>query len=91
VFLDLSGIGLRGAKGDVIYRRAQEENWIIITGGLGFANSLRYPFRKSSRYSDSKISEAFGPYYFYGIATPYYRIAPRLEQIMSFKGIDSPG
>ncbi len=41
--LDVRDIGLRGARDDVIYRRAQEENCIIITGDLGFANSLRYP------------------------------------------------
>jgi predicted nuclease of predicted toxin-antitoxin system len=41
--LDVRDIGLRGAQDDVIYRRAQEENCIIITGDLGFANSLRYP------------------------------------------------
>jgi predicted nuclease of predicted toxin-antitoxin system len=43
--LDVRDIGLRGAQDDVIYRRAQEENCIIITGDLGFANSLRYPLR----------------------------------------------
>ncbi len=41
--LDVRDIGLRGAKDDVIYNRAQEENCIIITGDLGFANNLRYP------------------------------------------------
>jgi predicted nuclease of predicted toxin-antitoxin system len=40
---DVRDIGLRGAKDDVIYHHAQEENCIIITGDLGFANSLRYP------------------------------------------------
>jgi len=40
---DVREIGLRGAKDDVIYRRAQKENCIIITGDLGFASSLRYP------------------------------------------------
>ena len=33
--LDVRDIGLRGAKDDVIYHRAQEENCIIITGDLG--------------------------------------------------------
>ncbi len=41
--VDVRDIGLRGAKDDVIFLRAKEENYIIITGDLGFANSLRYP------------------------------------------------
>ena len=40
---DVRDIGLKGAKDDVIYHRAQEENCIIITGDLGFANTLHYP------------------------------------------------
>jgi len=41
--LDVRDIGLRGAKDDAIYQRAQQENCILITGDLGFGNSLRYP------------------------------------------------
>ena len=40
---DVRDIGLRGAEDDVIYDRAKKENYIIISGDLGFANSLRYP------------------------------------------------
>jgi predicted nuclease of predicted toxin-antitoxin system len=40
--LDVRDIGLRGAKDDAVYERAQKEECVIITGDLGFANSLRY-------------------------------------------------
>jgi len=41
--LDVRDVGLRGSKDDAIYQRAQEENCILMTGDLGFGNSLRYP------------------------------------------------
>ncbi len=40
---DVRDIGLQGAKDDVIYNRAKEKDYIIISGDLGFANGLRYP------------------------------------------------
>jgi len=41
--LDIRDIGLRGAGDDVIYRRAQNEDSVLITEDLGFSNTLRYP------------------------------------------------
>jgi predicted nuclease of predicted toxin-antitoxin system len=40
--LDVRDIGLRGAEDDAIYRRAQDEDLVLITADLGFSNSLRY-------------------------------------------------
>jgi predicted nuclease of predicted toxin-antitoxin system len=40
---DVRDTGLRGKKDDAIYQRAQKEGLVIISGDLGFANSLRYP------------------------------------------------
>lgn len=36
-------VGLRGAPDEIIFARAQEEGWIIITRDLGFGNLLNYP------------------------------------------------
>jgi predicted nuclease of predicted toxin-antitoxin system len=41
--LDVRDTELRGGKDDAIYQRAQKEDWFIISGDLGFPNSLRYP------------------------------------------------
>ena len=41
--LDVRDLGLRGSPDTIIYRKAQEENCIILTGDLGFSNSLRFP------------------------------------------------
>jgi len=36
-------IGLRGARDEALFARAQKEGWIIITRDLGFGNLLEYP------------------------------------------------
>ncbi len=36
-------IGLRGARDEFLFARAQEESWIIVTRDLGFGNLLEYP------------------------------------------------
>ena len=41
--LDVRDIGLRGSPDATIYKRTQEENCVILTGDLGFSNSLRFP------------------------------------------------
>lgn len=41
--LDVRDIGLRGPNDDVVYGRAQEENCILLTGDLGFSNTLKFP------------------------------------------------
>jgi predicted nuclease of predicted toxin-antitoxin system len=42
-YLDVRDTELRGEKDDAVYQRAQKEDWVIISGDLGFGNSLRYP------------------------------------------------
>jgi predicted nuclease of predicted toxin-antitoxin system len=39
---DVRDIGLKGAGDDVIYDWAQKEDCIILTGDLGFSNTLRF-------------------------------------------------
>jgi predicted nuclease of predicted toxin-antitoxin system len=41
--LDVRDTELRGKKDDAVYQRAQKQERVIISGDLGFANSLRYP------------------------------------------------
>jgi predicted nuclease of predicted toxin-antitoxin system len=41
--VDARDIGLRGVDDDVLYEWAQKENRIILTGDLGFSNTLRFP------------------------------------------------
>jgi len=41
--LDIRDHGLRGAKDEDIYRFAQEQNAILLTGDRGFGNLLRFP------------------------------------------------
>ncbi|MBM4346649.1 MAG: hypothetical protein FJ107_00800 [Deltaproteobacteria bacterium] len=41
--LDARDCGLRGSSDDEIFRFAQEEKAIILTGDLGFGNHLRFP------------------------------------------------
>jgi predicted nuclease of predicted toxin-antitoxin system len=41
--LDVRDLGLRGATDGLVYERAQEEGWILLTQDLGFASSLRFP------------------------------------------------
>lgn len=36
-------INLRGAPDEIIFARAQEEGWIIVSRDLGFGNLLDYP------------------------------------------------
>jgi len=40
--LDVRDIGLRGVPDALIFRKAQEEDCIILTADLGFSNSLRF-------------------------------------------------
>ena len=41
--LDVRDCGLRGAKDVDIFKFAQKENAIVVTGDLGFGNLLRFP------------------------------------------------
>lgn len=41
--LHVREIGMRGARDETIFARAQEEGWIIVTRDLGFGNLLDYP------------------------------------------------
>jgi predicted nuclease of predicted toxin-antitoxin system len=40
---DIRDYDLRGAKDDVIYQFAQDEQAVFITADMGFSNILRYP------------------------------------------------
>ena len=40
---DIRDLGLRGAKDDAIYQVAQQKDCIVLSGDLGFSNTLRYP------------------------------------------------
>ncbi|MFQ5964320.1 MAG: DUF5615 family PIN-like protein [Candidatus Scalinduaceae bacterium] len=41
--LDIRDYGLRGAKDDEIYKFAQEEKAVLLTGDKGFGNLLKFP------------------------------------------------
>ncbi len=41
--LDIRDCGLRGAKDDEIYKFAQEEKAVLLTGDKGFGNLLKFP------------------------------------------------
>ncbi|MBW2039334.1 MAG: DUF5615 family PIN-like protein [Deltaproteobacteria bacterium] len=41
--LDVRDCGLRGKRDDEIFRFAQKEGAIILTGDIGFGNLLRFP------------------------------------------------
>jgi predicted nuclease of predicted toxin-antitoxin system len=42
--LDVRDYGLRGKNDEEVFRFAQKEKAIILTGDLGFGNLLRFPF-----------------------------------------------
>lgn len=46
--LDVRDYGLRGKSDDEIFKFAQKEKAVILTGDLGFGNLLRYPVSSHS-------------------------------------------